>query len=61
MKELRKAINNNAEYCNKGLVTVKRNQEKLHKSTAGNSPGGPVVRVWPSSVPGWGTEIPQAT
>ena len=45
MKELRKAINNNAEYCDKEPATIKRNQEKLHKSTAGNSPGGPVVRV----------------
>ena len=42
MKELRKAVNKNTEYCNKELVTIKRKQEKLHKSIAGN----PLVVQW---------------
>ena len=32
MKELRKAINGNAEYCQKELETIKRNKEKLENS-----------------------------
>ena len=34
LKELRKAINRNAEYCKKELETIKRNQEKLENSFA---------------------------
>ena len=32
LKELRKAIDRNAEYCKKELETIKRNQEKLENS-----------------------------
>ena len=34
LKELRKAIDRNAEYCKKKLETIKRNQEKLENSFA---------------------------
>ena len=34
LKELRKAINRNADHCNKELETVKRSQSKLDNSTA---------------------------
>ena len=34
LKELRKAINRNAEYCKTELETIKRNQEKLENSFA---------------------------
>ena len=33
-KELRKARDRNAEYCKKGLETIKRNQEKVQNSLA---------------------------
>ena len=32
LKELRKAINTNADYCKKKLETIKRSQEKLENS-----------------------------
>ena len=34
LKELRKAINRNADYCKKELETVRRSQEKLETSFA---------------------------
>ena len=34
MKELRKAIDINADYCKKELETIKRNQVKLENSFA---------------------------
>ena len=34
LKELRKAIDRNAEYCKKELETINRNQEKLENSFA---------------------------
>ena len=34
LKELRKAINRNADHCNKELETIKRSQEKLENSSA---------------------------
>ena len=34
LKELRKAINRNAEYCKKELEIIKRSQEKLENSFA---------------------------
>ena len=34
LKELRKDIYRNADYCKKELETIKRNQEKLQKSFA---------------------------
>ena len=34
LKELRKIIDRNAEYCNKGVESIKRNQSKLDNSIA---------------------------
>ena len=34
LKELRKAIDRNADYCKKGLETIRRSQEQLENSFA---------------------------
>ena len=34
LKEFKKAINRNAEYCKKELETIRRSQEKLENSFA---------------------------
>ena len=34
LKELRKAINRNADYCKKGLETIRKSQDKLENSFA---------------------------